>query len=144
MTFDDGYLDNLTNAKPILEEHDVPATIFVCSGAVGRRQEFWWDQLERALLRSPKKLPERLELDIDGKRMTWRLEEDDRLSDDHDWRARPPLPHAVSRLLHSFSGSIFRYLLLDHVLPAMCLNLVPAKLRALQSLLARSRDASLA
>ena len=99
VTFDDGYLDNLTNARPILEEHDVPATIFVCSGAVGRRQEFWWDQLERALLRSPEKLPERLELDIDGKRMTWSLEEDDRLGDGHDWRARHPLPHAVSRSL---------------------------------------------
>ena len=73
VTFDDGYLDNLTNARPILEEHDVPATIFVCSSAVGRRQEFWWDQLERALLQSPEKLPERLELDIDGKRMTWSL-----------------------------------------------------------------------
>jgi polysaccharide biosynthesis protein PslH len=77
----------------------VPATIFVCSGAVGRRQEFWWDQLERALLRSPEKLPARLELDIDGKRMTWSLEEDDRLGDGHDWRARHPLPHAVSRSL---------------------------------------------
>ena len=103
VTFDDGYLDNLTNARPILEDHDVPATIFVCSGAVGRRQEFWWDQLERVLLRSPEKLPERLELDIDGKRMTWSLEEDDGLGDGHDWRdARHPLPHAVSRsMFHS-------------------------------------------
>ncbi len=99
VTFDDGYLDNLTNARPILEEHDVPATIFVCSGAVGRQQEFWWDQLERALLRSPENLPERLELDIDGKRMIWSLEEDDRLGNGHDWRAMHPLPHAVSRSL---------------------------------------------
>ncbi len=99
VTFDDGYLDNLTHARSILEEHDVPATIFVCSGAVGRRQEFWWDQLERALLRSPKKLPERLELDIDGKRMTWSLEEDDRLGDSYDWRARHPFRRAVSRSL---------------------------------------------
>src|SRR6476619_1419319 len=43
VTFDDGYLDNLTNAKPILEKYDVPATIFVCSGAVDRKEEFWWD-----------------------------------------------------------------------------------------------------
>src|SRR5262245_48550547 len=56
VTFDDGYLDNLTNAKPILEAHDVPATVFVCSGAVGKNVEFWWDQLARAMLQSNKAL----------------------------------------------------------------------------------------
>ena len=45
VTFDDGYADNLYQAKPILEKYGVPATIFVCSGYLGG--EFWWDELER-------------------------------------------------------------------------------------------------
>jgi peptidoglycan/xylan/chitin deacetylase (PgdA/CDA1 family) len=50
VTFDDGYLDNLTVAKPILERHGVPATVFVITGFVGRREGFWWDRLSRAVL----------------------------------------------------------------------------------------------
>ncbi len=50
VTFDDGYIDNITQALPVLERHDVPATIFVVAGALGRNREFWWDALERALL----------------------------------------------------------------------------------------------
>jgi peptidoglycan/xylan/chitin deacetylase (PgdA/CDA1 family) len=47
VTFDDGYLDNLTDAKPILEQHGIPATVFVASGYVGSGRDFWWHELER-------------------------------------------------------------------------------------------------
>lgn len=50
LTFDDGYLDNLTNALPLLEKHKVHATIFITSGMVGTNEEFWWDAVERIFL----------------------------------------------------------------------------------------------
>ncbi|MFT4088626.1 MAG: polysaccharide deacetylase family protein [Gordonia sp. (in: high G+C Gram-positive bacteria)] len=58
VTFDDGYADNVTAALPILERHDVPATVFVIGTAVGRAREFWWDVLERAVLDAPQLPPE--------------------------------------------------------------------------------------
>lgn len=72
LTFDDGYRDNLSQALPILERYRIPATVFIVSGAIGRGREFWWDALERCLLRPPS-LPERLELDVAGLRGEWRL-----------------------------------------------------------------------
>ncbi len=65
VTFDDGYMDNLSDAAPLLERYEVPATIFLVSGAMGRRREFWWDELERVLLQ-PGPLPKDLQLMIAG------------------------------------------------------------------------------
>jgi peptidoglycan/xylan/chitin deacetylase (PgdA/CDA1 family) len=52
LTFDDGYYDNLDIAKPLLEEFEIPAIVFVVSGYMGR--EFWWDRLARMFLQSPR------------------------------------------------------------------------------------------
>lgn len=46
ITFDDGYVDNLVNAKPLLERYEIPATVFVASGHLGSSRNFWWDDLE--------------------------------------------------------------------------------------------------
>ena len=46
ITFDDGYRDNLLAAKPILEEHGLPATVFVTTGYLDSDRDFWWDELE--------------------------------------------------------------------------------------------------
>jgi peptidoglycan/xylan/chitin deacetylase (PgdA/CDA1 family) len=62
VTFDDGYLDVLEHAKPLLERFDVPATVFAVSGAMGA--PFWWDVLD-AMLRGAQ-LPPQISLELDG------------------------------------------------------------------------------
>jgi peptidoglycan/xylan/chitin deacetylase (PgdA/CDA1 family) len=72
ITFDDGYANNLYRAKPLLERYDIPATVFVTSGYIGKTQEFWWDELEQVLLK-PGRLPETLPLHINGSLNKWML-----------------------------------------------------------------------
>ncbi|HEY9645345.1 MAG TPA: polysaccharide deacetylase family protein [Chroococcidiopsis sp.] len=72
LTFDDGYLDNLKYAKPLLEQYEIPATVFVASGYLGENREFWWDELEKFLLQ-PGQLPETLTLNINGTVHSWHL-----------------------------------------------------------------------
>jgi peptidoglycan/xylan/chitin deacetylase (PgdA/CDA1 family) len=69
LTFDDGYADNLWNAKPLLEKYEVPATVFVVSGSVDNNG-FWWDELEQVLLQ-PRKLPKSLQLNVQGRSYEW-------------------------------------------------------------------------
>lgn len=68
ITFDDGYVDNLTKALPILEQNDIPATFFVVVGALGN--QFWWDLL-RYLVYEPEALPNQLTLTIDNQPYKW-------------------------------------------------------------------------
>lgn len=74
VTFDDGYADNLSNAKPLLEAQSIPATVFITTGNVGLDREFWWDELERVLLQ-PGVLPEVLRLMVQGRACEWQLNE---------------------------------------------------------------------
>ena len=50
LTFDDGYLDTLTNAMPILSRHGLPATCFVATEGLDGSHVFWWDRLAVLLL----------------------------------------------------------------------------------------------
>jgi peptidoglycan/xylan/chitin deacetylase (PgdA/CDA1 family) len=68
VTFDDGYLDNLTVAKPLLEATGVPATVFVSAGGLGEEQLS--DTVERCLL-GPDAPPPTLTLSIGGQERTW-------------------------------------------------------------------------
>jgi peptidoglycan/xylan/chitin deacetylase (PgdA/CDA1 family) len=46
VTFDDGYLDNFTYAFPILKRNNIPATIFLSTGNIDKRVNFWWDRID--------------------------------------------------------------------------------------------------
>ncbi|CAK6686847.1 hypothetical protein ICNINCKA_00083 [Synechococcus sp. CBW1107] len=72
VTFDDGYSDNFYNAAPLLNQSQIPATIFTVTGYTGTNCEFWWDELARILLQ-PRPLPPFLELTLAGKPQTWHL-----------------------------------------------------------------------
>jgi peptidoglycan/xylan/chitin deacetylase (PgdA/CDA1 family) len=91
VTFDDGYADNLYNARPILERFGVPATVFVTSGAIDADAEFWWDALEQVIL-GPHPLPAGLDLRLAGERRSWSLDDEARAPVQRPWHAsqRPP------------------------------------------------------
>ena len=68
VTFDDGYADNLLQARPILAGCGIPATVFVAGTGGGAGGEFFWDELERLLLQ-PGKLP--AAINIRTGKQTW-------------------------------------------------------------------------
>lgn len=72
ITFDDGYADNLYAAAPLLERCAAPATVFITTGQIGSKREFWWDELARLLLQ-PGVLPDALSLTINDIDYSWRL-----------------------------------------------------------------------
>jgi len=102
VTFDDGYADNLHNAKPLLEQYAIPAMVSVTTGYVGQAKEFWWDELERLLLLSPS-LPELLQVSVNGVAYSWHMDEKV-VSDYKRWNVtmpETPTPrHRAYRDLH--------------------------------------------
>ena len=108
VTFDDGAADNLVNAKPILERHDVPATVFVATGYTGSDVEFWWDELERLFL-LPGQLPATLRLKVNEGILDLQLEGSSDYSETdfkrhQNWNvlepADPTTRHKAYRKLH--------------------------------------------
>jgi peptidoglycan/xylan/chitin deacetylase (PgdA/CDA1 family) len=114
ITFDDGYSDNLHSAKPLLERHEIPASVFVSTGSIGSDRELWWDELERIFL-GPRPLPGELKLQIDGTRHEWKLNtstgnEENHLRDTRSWnlleKNDPSLRHSIFRSLCTAFGPL--------------------------------------
>jgi peptidoglycan/xylan/chitin deacetylase (PgdA/CDA1 family) len=97
ISFDDGYLDNFTNASPLLAYYQLPATFFIVSGNVGLTQEFWWDELAGILLLS-ERLPESFLLaPLDAGKLAVDLQTEQSLTPElrqqhHLWRASDAAP----------------------------------------------------
>lgn len=73
ITFDDGFQDAYTEALPILEALQIPATFFITTGNISTSKELWQDSLIRFILVDQTYRPEfTLQHDIYGH--TWKTE----------------------------------------------------------------------
>lgn len=70
ITFDDGYVDNIENAIPLLLSFKYPATFFLTNNLGDKTNEYWWDLLEYALL-ADGPLPPYIECHVGGKNYRW-------------------------------------------------------------------------
>lgn len=93
VTFDDGYADFASTVQPLLARADVPATMFAVSGAIGSKREFWWDELERAIL-TTWPVSGALHLTIGGLQRRWNVSDP---------------PFALTRLVHRAAGRLRVY-----------------------------------
>lgn len=50
-TLDDGYKNNLKYALPVFKKHNVPFTVFACSGFVERSHTMWWETTAELLMK---------------------------------------------------------------------------------------------
>ena len=57
LTFDDGWLDNYQNAFPLLQEFNLPATIFLTTDYIGTNYWFWPEKISLCLCRLYKDKP---------------------------------------------------------------------------------------
>jgi peptidoglycan/xylan/chitin deacetylase (PgdA/CDA1 family) len=106
ITLDDGYRDNLIEAKPLLDRADIPATVFVASGSLDCDAIALSNEIESLIL-EPSTLPESFRVTIGDSEQHWSLgnytqqeAERDRAWNVFDSRD-PSLRHSAYRALHA-------------------------------------------
>jgi peptidoglycan/xylan/chitin deacetylase (PgdA/CDA1 family) len=61
ITFDDGYVDNLESAIPLLNKWSIPATFFIPTQIISEQDHFWWEVVDY-IFGSGMKFPEQFHL----------------------------------------------------------------------------------
>lgn len=114
VTFDDGYADNFEIAAPLLAEYRIPATIFVTPRVESVAREFWWDDLERIVLASPR-VPADLRLECGGAVHEWHIADgsNDRPSES-GWNVLSREPVSERQGLYLFLCHLLRPMRDDH------------------------------
>lgn len=107
ITFDDGYADNALVALPLLQQRDMPATMYLLSSFIDAAAECWWDEILSILLR-PGELRGEIRFHLDGSEHRFDLGTAARLSArdaerDAPWKpwdvGAPTQRHELVRLL---------------------------------------------
>jgi peptidoglycan/xylan/chitin deacetylase (PgdA/CDA1 family) len=125
LTFDDGYTDNFTVAKPLLEKYELPATFFLTTDSIFNRQPFWWDKLQ-FLIFDTHLLPSTLSVQIASENFLFDLGDESELTQSlvqiqKSWKATSPPPSKrcslylsiwkkMRPLLHNDQQQILAYL----------------------------------
>jgi peptidoglycan/xylan/chitin deacetylase (PgdA/CDA1 family) len=79
LTFDDGYLDNFTQAAPLLDKYRLPATFYITTGGIGTNDQFWWDELQDLILLNDS-LPKQFHLTINDENIDFDLGDEHQLN----------------------------------------------------------------
>ncbi len=96
LTFDDGYIDNFEQARPLLEQYGIPATFFIATQNTERQSLFWWDELQDLILET-ETLPAEIGLPIGGEALRFTLADETTLTPSlrarqQVWSAADPPP----------------------------------------------------
>lgn len=51
-TLDDGYRNNFEYALPVFKKHNIPFTVFACSGFVARQHTMWWETVSELVIKT--------------------------------------------------------------------------------------------
>jgi peptidoglycan/xylan/chitin deacetylase (PgdA/CDA1 family) len=75
ITLDDGFKDNYTNAAPLLDWHDLPATFYVATTGLQDQKTYWWDDLQDIFFQT-EALPTVFEMEIGNRCLRYEFKRD--------------------------------------------------------------------
>jgi peptidoglycan/xylan/chitin deacetylase (PgdA/CDA1 family) len=108
ITFDDGYADNVGEARDILAAAGLPATFFITVARLGERREAWWDRLEQILLECQTSA-RAIEIEIGGRRLWADLRSSAARERAHlalFWRLRPLHSATIEAVLDTIEAQL--------------------------------------